>query len=56
MKTTMTIEQIIEAKKLLGWPDDRVAEYLSEITGGSIVSRTLLIPDKTTDVGVKIAA
>jgi len=56
MKTVRTIEEIIEAKKLLGWPDGRIAEHLAELTGGSIAHDTLFIPDKTPSVSLPIAA
>ena len=56
MKTVRTIEEIIEAKRMLGWPDDRIAEHLAELTGGSIANDLLLIPVETPAVPMSIAA
>jgi len=56
MKTVLTIEEIIEAKRVLGWPDARIAEHLAELTGGRIGNGTLLVPVNALPVPMPLAA
>jgi hypothetical protein len=56
MKTVRTIEEIIEDKKMLGWPDEKIAEHLAELTGGTMNNDTLAIPIKTPAVPAPLAA
>lgn len=56
MKINRTIEELIEAKKALGWPDDRIVEYLADLTGGRLTANTLVIPDRTPTAALSLAA